>query len=153
MYPVQKDGKAEYIMSKLTAEEQRLLKLNRNVEYVSDVQVKFAAEFKRYAFQKQDEGIPMRQIFLDNGLDPEILGSKRLENFSAMLRKKRRQGKNFTGCSPGAEEKEKELDLKAELCWLKHELEYTKQEVEFLKKIQMANTEARKQWELKHRPT
>ena len=31
------------------------------------------------------------------------------------------------------------------------ELEYAKQEVEFLKKLQMANTEARKEWESKHR--
>ena len=36
--------------------------------------------------------------------------------------------------------------------YLEHELAYTRQEVEFLKKLQMADMEARKQWESKHRP-
>ena len=34
---------------------------------------------------------------------------------------------------------------------LEHELAYTRQEVEFLKKLQVANMEAQKQWESKHR--
>lgn len=34
--------------------------------------------------------------------------------------------------------------------YLEHELAYTRQEVEFLKKLQMADMEARKQWESKH---
>lgn len=44
------------------------------------------------------------------------------------------------------------MDLEARVRWLTHQLEYTRQEVEFLKKLQMANTEARKEWESKHRP-
>jgi len=35
---------------------------------------------------------------------------------------------------------------------LEHELAYTRQEVEFLKKLQMADMEARRQWESKHPP-
>ena len=34
---------------------------------------------------------------------------------------------------------------------LEHELTYTRQEVEFLKKTQMADMETRRQWESKHR--
>ena len=34
---------------------------------------------------------------------------------------------------------------------LENELAYTRQEVEFLKKLQAANMEAQKQWESKHR--
>ena len=34
---------------------------------------------------------------------------------------------------------------------LENELAYTRQEVEFLKKIQLANLEAQKEWESKHR--
>ena len=37
------------------------------------------------------------------------------------------------------------------ICRLEHELAYVKQEVEFLKKLQMANMEAKKSWESKHR--
>ena len=34
---------------------------------------------------------------------------------------------------------------------LEHELAYTRQEVEFLKKLQAANMEAQKKWESRHR--
>ena len=34
---------------------------------------------------------------------------------------------------------------------LEHELAYTRQEVEFLKKLRMADMEAQKEWESKHR--
>ena len=44
-----------------------------------------------------------------------------------------------------------QMPLEERVRWLIHELEYAKQEVEFLKKLQMANTEARKEWESKHR--
>lgn len=158
MYPVETDGKAEHIMARFTEEEQRILKLNRNVAYVSDIQVVFTPEFKRMASEEQRCGKPVRQIFAENGIDPEILGKKRLDNFSCMLRRCRQKGGDFTDRrsrtdrSDGEEEQGTE-DLEEQVRWLKHELEYTRQEVEFLKKIQMANTEARKQWESKHRPT
>jgi len=145
-------------MAQFTEEEQRLLKLNRNVAYVSDVQVVFTPEFKRLASEEQKKGKSVKQIFADNGINPEILGDKRLENFSTRLRQLRRKGSDFTDRRSRAEinssdKEQKTEDLKEEIKWLKHELEYTRQEVEFLKKIQMANTEARKQWESKHRPT
>ena len=35
---------------------------------------------------------------------------------------------------------------------LEHELAYTRQEVEFLKKLQLADMEARKQWKSRHQP-
>ena len=35
---------------------------------------------------------------------------------------------------------------------LEHELAYARQELEFLKKVQMVDMEARREWESKHRP-
>ena len=45
-----------------------------------------------------------------------------------------------------------DASLEAQIKQLKHELAYTRQEVEFLKKLQMADMEARRQWESKHQP-
>ena len=45
----------------------------------------------------------------------------------------------------------KEQTLAARVKDLEHELAYTRQEVEFLKKIHLADLEARKSWESKHR--
>lgn len=144
-------------MVQFSEENQRILKLNRNIAYVSDVQVIFTPEFKRLASEEQKKGKTVRQIFSDNGIAPEILGQKRLANFAYMLRQNRRNGNDFADRRSRrtrdiSDEEQETEDLKEKIKWLKHELEYTRQEVEFLKKIQMANTEARKQWESKHRP-
>ena len=45
----------------------------------------------------------------------------------------------------------KEQTLTARIKQLEHELAYTRQEVEFLKKIHTADLEARKLWESKQR--
>ena len=45
----------------------------------------------------------------------------------------------------------REQTLAARVEQLEHELAYTRQEVEFLKKIRMADLEAQRQWESKHR--
>ena len=42
-------------------------------------------------------------------------------------------------------------DIQSRLKRLEHELAYARQEIEFVKKIQMADTEARRTWESKHR--
>ena len=45
-----------------------------------------------------------------------------------------------------------EEGLRKRLKRLENELAYTRQEVEFLKKVQEADTEARRQWESKRKP-
>ena len=81
---------------------------------------------------------------------------KRVENLSYRLNRDIRDNADFTDKRKTngrtAAPAEGEMDLEARVRWLTHQLEYTRQEVEFLKKLQMANTEARKQWESKHQP-
>ena len=79
-----------------------------------------------------------------------------IENFSIRLNDAVREGqflpdrRIYNSRPAGAADPEK-MSLEERVRWLTHELEYAKQEVEFLKKLQMANTEARKEWESKHR--
>ena len=74
-------------------------------------------------------------------------------NTRYLLKRRAREGKGFSDnrSENGRQEKEKAaLSQEDRIRELEHELAYTRQEVEFLKKIQEANTEARKAWELKH---
>lgn len=113
-------------------------------------------EFKLYLWEQKQQGRPIRTVLQENGIDPKVLGEKRIENISYRLNRDVRDNVGFADkrISNGraAVLPEGEMDLEVRVRWLTHQLEYTRQEVEFLKKLQMANTEARKQWESKHRP-
>ena len=108
------------------------------------------------AYDQLIDGKSMREIFEENGIDPEILGNARIWGFAEKLRKNAdreggfedQRGHNTRKPAKGT----KEQALSARVEQLEHELAYTRQEVEFLKKIHMADLEARKSWESKHRP-
>ena len=141
--------------NKLTEEQLRLLRANVNVAQATEYQVIFTEAFKQLAYEQKQTGKHIREIFRENGIDPELLGKKRIENFNQMLNQRGREGGGFKdrridNRRPNAEETAETLEEQVKR--VQHELAYTRQEVEFLKKLQMANTEARKQWESKHRP-
>ena len=102
------------------------------------------------------QGKGVKEIFRENGIDPEVLGRKRVENFSIRLNEVGRRGGDFEdqriyNSRPVIVEDKEKMALEDRVLWITNELAYTKQEVEFLKKLQMANMEARKEWESKHR--
>ena len=146
------------IMSKknLTADEITEL---RNCPFVASVisgRVKFTPEFKRMAYQQLTSGKSVREIFEENGIDPDVLGDARLWGFAQKLRANADRVEGFVDLRGRNRRKEakgtKEQTLTSRIEQLEHELAYTRQEVEFLKKIHMADLEARKLWESKHRP-
>lgn len=116
------------------------------VDYVSEREVSFTEEFKRILWEQKKQGKNAPAIFREYGIDPQILGYKRIENLIKRLRAKSYE------TEVNSDSKHKALSLEDKVRQLEHQLAYTQQEVELLKKIQMANTEARKQWESKHRP-
>ena len=131
----------------------------RECPFVSSIisgRIKFTPEFKRMAYNQLINGKSMREIFEENGIDPEILGDARIWGFAQKLRANAdreggfedQRGSNSRKPAKGT----KEQALSARVEQLEHELAYTRQEVEFLKKIHMADLEARKQWESKHQP-
>ena len=131
----------------------------RECPFVSSIisgRISFTPEFKRMAYSKLIDGKSMREIFEENGIDPEILGNARIWGFAEKLRKNAdREGgfedqRSQNSRKPAKDTKEQALSARVEQ--LEHELAYTRQEVEFLKKIHMADLEARKQWESKHQP-
>lgn len=141
--------------NKLSDAQLRQLRANVNVEKATEYYVVFTEAFKQLAYEQKQTGKHLREIFRENGIDPELLGAKRIENFNQMLNQRGRDGRGFQdrrkdNRRPTDEERKESLEEQVRR--LQHELAYTRQEVEFLKKLQMANTEARKEWESKHRP-
>lgn len=139
----------------LSAEEVAQLRCSPYVVDVKGGRISFTPEFKRMAYERLINGIPMRQIFEEHGIDPKVLGDVRVWGFTQKLRKQAEREGGFADLreknkrKPAKETKEQTLSAKVER--LEHELAYTRQEVEFLKKIRAADLEAQKQWESKQR--
>ncbi len=133
---------------------EQLLK-NPYVKSVTPSTVRFTEEFKRYYYQKHTSGVLVRDIFLECGIDPDILGESRIDGFRYTINKQSKRDTGFTDNRQNnyrrpAKTGEETVDTRIKQ--LEHELAYTRQEVEFLKKLQMADMEARRQWESKHQP-
>ena len=138
-----------------TQEQMEQLLKNPYVKSVTPSTVRFTEEFKRYFYQKHTSGMLVRDIFLECGIDPDILGESRIDGFCYTINKQAKRDTGFTDNRQNnyrrpAKIGEETVDIRIKQ--LEHELAYTRQEVEFLKKLQMADMEARRQWESKHRP-
>ena len=134
--------------------EVEILRSNPNVLRVSETSVSFTEEFRELLYEEKCHGKTLVKVLRDNGIEPEILGPSRLEGLRYTLNKKSKQSGNFS------DQRSKNLQrltkdgtetVEQRLKQLENELAYTRQEVEFLKKIQVANTEAQKEWESRHR--
>lgn len=133
------------------------IEILRSSPYVASVSmhtIKFTPEFKRLVYEARLQGIPVAEAMRKYGIDPDVLGYSRVRGFAYFLNKKAKLEDGFEDGSSenyrrpaktGSETVEQKIKR------LEHELAYTRQEVEFLKKLQVANSEAQKQWEFKHR--
>ena len=138
-----------------TQEQIDHLKVNHYVKSISASTIRFTEEFKKYFYQKYHSGVSARQIFSDCGIDPDMLGVKRIEGFCYTLNKQAKRESGFVDNRQNNyshQAKTGEENVYTRIKQLEHELAYTRQEVEFLKKLQMADMEARRQWESKHQP-
>ena len=154
------DGKAWVQMSKkthtnpLSRQEIERLRKNPYIASVTANTVRFTEAFKELTYEKKCQGIPIAETMRQCGIDPEILGASRVEGFSYTLNKKAKQENGF---SDGRSENYRhpprtgEETVEERIRQLENELAYTRQEVEFLKKLQAANMEAQRQWESRHR--
>lgn len=151
-----KDGMEHKMARKLiTKEEIEKLTQSPYVAKATPYQVSFTKEFKQMAYQGIMEGKLMREILIDSGIDVGILGDRRIWALTDQIKKAAEREGGFEDQRGKNRRKPKEMteeQLMAErIERLEHELAYTRQEVEFLKKLQAANMEAQKKWESRHR--
>lgn len=121
--------------SKLTKEQIDYLMQNENVAGVTEKNIFFTIEFKEKFYALYESGMKHYAIFKQLGVDPDMVGYNRIRSFVYHLRDDIRCGRGFVGytnknciamASGSTEEK-----LKKALT----ELEYVKQENQFLKRI------------------
>ena len=140
---------------RFTEEEIRQLKLSPYVASVSAARVQFTPEFKKMAYQEISGGKTLRTVMEEHGIDPDILGDARIWSTAANLRKDAEREEGFVDLRGrnGRKSKKpvKEQTAEERVAQLERELEYAKQELEFLKKIQAADMEARKARKSKQR--
>ena len=137
----------------LSKREIEILRCNPYVKSVTERSISFTEDFKQMAYEAKRKGVPVAETMRKNGIDPEILGAKRIENFSYLLNKKAKKTGEFKDQRSEnyhRPAKTGEETMEDRLRQLEHELAYTRQEVEFLKKLQAVNMEAQRKWESKH---
>ncbi len=145
------------MVKKFSIEEITELKGNPNVREVSANTVSFTEEFKRRAYSRLVGGEHMREILSSSGIRPEVLGDGRIWSLARKLRKQAEREEGFSDLRTGKRPRPASppaggsVPLAKRVEELEHALAYARQEVEFLKKLQMANLEAQKSWESKHR--
>ena len=134
-------------------EEVEMLRMNPCVKNVTSRYVEFTPEFKQKIYDELIGGARIRDILLRHGIDPNVLGEARIRGLQQKIEKQAGRPEGFQNLKRSGQKPatSREKTLEKQVRELQHQLAYTQQEVEFLKKIRMADLEAQKQWESKRR--
>lgn len=150
-----KNPEGTYEHATFTAEQLKELTDSPHVAYVSSKTVSYTKAFKDAAWQRYCDGIDPVQIFADAGFNVETLGKSRILGFFKLLREAKAKGVPFTESSePYQSDAEKTYSFPtpprranrgrppvmsdSEINKLATKVAYMSQELEFIKKIILA---------------
>ena len=124
--------------------EGEILELKSNPYVVDATQrfVYFSADFKQRFYEEYQSGKKLKQIMRDMRIDPEVLGMTRIYGLRKHILEEVKRGHGFSDLR-NSPYKGKMTDASPEekIKRLEHELAYTRQELDFVKKIIAANRE------------
>ena len=130
-----------------TKEQLDILRQNPYVYSVTSSRLTLTKEFKQIFLTAYNAGGLPRNILEDHGFDISVLGERRIWSISQHIRDEyKKYGEFHEGYSPRALQGTSSVDPKQplsekdELKQLRHEVDYLKQEIEFLKKISSIRT-------------
>jgi len=149
------EGTYEHVT--FTPEQLKELLDSPHVSYVSRKSVSYTKAFKTHAWQRYCDGIDALQIFTDAGLNVTLLGRSRILGFFKMLRETKEKGLPFSeGNDPHLSDAEKKFTFPTpprrankgrppvmsdlEVNKLATQVAFMAQEIEFIKKIILAET-------------
>lgn len=122
-----------------TTEQLITLRNNPYIYSVSSSRIVLTKEFKEIFMNAYLAGESPRKILEDHGFDISIIGERRIYGISQHIRAEyEKHGEFHEGyrkTGPKSSSNDKPLSKEDELKQLKHEVDYLRQEVEFLKKI------------------
>lgn len=132
-----------------TPKEQKELRANPYTLKVTQKTIMFTADFKREFWSRYQAGTAPRTILKELGYDVNLFGQKKIDGLVQRIKKQAEAGKFTEGSGrerrPGMkiEEKQPELLVPSEenMGRLWHELQYLRQEVDFIKKVRPAAEE------------
>ncbi|MEG2697274.1 MAG: hypothetical protein RR952_06865 [Cetobacterium sp.] len=123
-------------MKKLTKEQIERLKKSEHVASVNENQVVFTDEFKQLALQEWKSGVGPKQIFDKYDIGYAILGKCRVKNNLDRWKKQESRLEGFQRIKGSGRPKKPTFNsVEEENEYLKNQLEYQQQEIEFLKKL------------------
>jgi hypothetical protein len=129
-----------FMASKIFTEEE--INYLKTSDYVLDASphiVHFSAEFKAKFWDLILAGKTPREIVIELGIDPNILGEKRIAGLKSMIRNEVRAGNGFRDLNTYSTYPKKFVNPEAWVKYLEQQLSYKDQEIEFLKKIVSLN--------------
>lgn len=123
-------------MKKLTEEQVEGIKKSKYVVSANENQVVFTDEFKRLALQEWKSGVSPKQIFDKYEIGYRILGKSRVRSNLVRWKKQESRLEGFQRVEgSGRPKKPTFKSIEEENQYLKDQLEYQRQEIEFLKKL------------------
>lgn len=132
-----------------TEEQQQLLRQNPYIYSVTDTRITLTKEFKELFMTAYKAGESPRKILEDYGFDISIIGERRIWSISQHIRTEyKKYGEFHEGYTPRSKtagsdtpsDAAKPISETDEIKQLRHEVDYLKQEMEFLKKISSIRT-------------
>ena len=120
-----------------TDEQIKDLKDNPYIEKVTQKSIKYSEEFKIEFWNRYNNDELPSSILSSLGIDPHILGRKRISNIVQRIKKEsqRLEGFSDTRKQNAGRLKTKDMTSEEKIAYLEHKIAYQKQEIEFLKKI------------------
>ena len=129
-----------------TPEQVEQLRKNKYVKHVSEKAITYTEEFKEVFTLEYNSGKLPSQILTEMGLDPKVLGYKRLDGIVATAKKQSVRPEGFkdtrTDNSNMGRPRTKDLTQEELIERQKQEIEILKAKVEFLSLLRRAEREA-----------
>ena len=125
-------------MSKIpfTDEQIELLRNNPYTYNVTPNTLYLTKTFKELFYKEYQNGKLPRQILEEHGYPQSILGDNRIWGIASVIKREAKRPEGFSeGTLPKKETQLTESSPETAIKQLQHEVEYLRQEVEFLKKI------------------
>jgi hypothetical protein len=127
-----------------------LLEIRENpyVKSATNNMIRFTALFKEEFWEQyHNRGLPPTQIMRSMGFDTQVLGESRIRGIVQHIREQVASGDGFTDVRQNhasARSNGKPLPPSKAIIHMQHEVAYLKQELEFIKKIILADREAKR---------
>lgn len=120
-----------------TDEQIKILKDNPYIEKISHKSIKYSQKFKMEFWSRYSQGESPSSILSSFDIDPHILGPRRMSNIVQRIKKDAERLEVFEDTRKHNAGRPKTREMSPE-----EKIAYQKQEIEFLKKIRLAERES-----------